>query len=92
MVYGEIELGAISECFDFIRLNYPESFPEKEVNDKIFIDIGHGVGKGILAGALLYPFKKCIGIEILDSLYQKSEVLKAKYYEMIGQMDKIGKI
>ena len=33
-----------------------------------FIDLGHGTGKGVLAGALMHPFEKSWGIELLEAL------------------------
>jgi len=38
-------------------------------NDNLtFIDIGCGTGKPVFAAALLHPFKKVIGVEILEDL------------------------
>ena len=46
----------------------------------VFVDIGSGLGKGVLTGAFLHEFDECIGVEILEGLYQKSLELKEMYY------------
>ena len=44
-----------------------------------FVDIGSGIGKGVLTGALMHEFDEVIGVEILEGLYQKSLELKETY-------------
>jgi SAM-dependent methyltransferase len=59
----------------------PESFYEL-ISDldpqpgQIFYDLGSGTGKAVILAALLWEFKKCIGIELLDSLYNASKEVK----------------
>lgn len=52
---------------------------------KIFLDIGSGTGKLVLAAYLLNTFSKCIGIEILESLsFVSAEVVEEftkRYYD-----------
>ena len=38
------------------------------IRDGNFYDLGSGMGKGVVAMALLHHFKKLIGIEFLDNL------------------------
>ena len=45
----------------------------------VFIDLGHGTGKGVLSGALIHKFQKCWGIEILENLQNVSLNLKTVY-------------
>ena len=47
----------------------------------VFYDLGSGFGKPCLAAALTLPFylEKCIGIELLDGLYEKSLQLQKQY-------------
>lgn len=47
--------------------------------EDIFFDLGSGSGKGIFAASMLFPFKKCIGIEILEGLYNISLDMKKEY-------------
>ena len=47
--------------------------------DDIFVDLGSGTGKPCIAAALIYPFKKVIGIEVLEDLFKLSMKLKMKY-------------
>ena len=35
----------------------------------VFIDIGSGTGKQVLAGCLIHEFESCKGVEILENLY-----------------------
>lgn len=50
-------------------------FAEK---NKIFLDIGSGTGKVVIGFYLFSLFKKCIGIELMENLYLKSELIKEK--------------
>lgn len=36
--------------------------------DSCFLDAGSGLGKAVFAASLLFPFKRCLGIEILEQL------------------------
>ena len=65
LTYGEIEFQSIAECFHFIRNKYG-AFSEP---GGVFIDLGHGTGKGILSACLFHEFDKCKGIEILKNLH-----------------------
>lgn len=38
----------------------------------IFYDLGSGVGRGVIAAALLHDFEHCIGIELLSDLHKAS--------------------
>ena len=51
----------------------------KHPGKDIFVDLGSGTGKPCIAAALMYPFKKVIGIEILEDLCSLSSKLKQKY-------------
>ena len=76
-VYGEITFEPIAEIIDML-----ESM--EMIRDRsIFYDLGSGFGKPCLAAALSLPskFSKCIGIEYLDGLFQKSLELKKVYDE-----------
>ena len=74
-VYGEITFEPIAEILDMLDL-------QGLIRDRsIFYDLGSGFGKPCLAAALSLPskFAKCIGIEYLDGLFQKSLELKKVY-------------
>ena len=62
-------------------LTYGEIIPQeffrilKDVNPQegeVFYDLGSGTGKAVIAAALLFPFSKTVGIELLDDLYDAS--------------------
>ncbi len=40
--------------------------------DGVFFDLGSGTGRVVMASHLLYEFKKCIGVELLEGLYNKA--------------------
>ncbi len=74
-VYGEITFEPIAEILDMLE-------SQGMIRDRsVFYDLGSGFGKPCLAAALSLPLKfgKCIGIEYLDGLYQKSLELKKVY-------------
>ena len=45
----------------------------------VFVDIGSGQGKACLAAALMHPFDRVVGIELLMSLNELSLELKRRY-------------
>ena len=90
LIYGEIDFYSLAECFQFIKNQYG-AFPDSKdgMNSGIFVDLGHGEGKAVLAACLLHPFKKCVGIEIIKKLYDRSCELKNKYMDMCGDINVI---
>ena len=73
LTYGEIDFYSMAEVYYTIENRYG-GMPKG-----IFYDLGSGIGKCVLASALLFPFEKCKGIEILEGLYEISNQLKTKY-------------
>ena len=73
LVYGEIDFVSFAEIFATIKSRY--NFPQ----DGMFYDLGSGVGKAVIAAALLHPFQECIGIEKLGSLHDAAVRLKDQY-------------
>ncbi len=51
----------------------------------VFVDLGSGQGKGVLAAALVHDFDEVVGVEHLEGLYLKSLELKDLYYEIYPQ-------
>ena len=86
MTYGEIHFESLAECFAYIKNKY-DAFPSA---GGTFIDLGHGTGKGVLAACLMHRFEKCMGIELLESLYETSEVMKEEYDTYIEEVEKAG--
>jgi len=80
LVYGEILIDSFCEIL-------------KEVNPKeneVFYDLGCGVGKPVIAAALLFPFNKSIGIELLKEIYLGA--IQAKLgYETVNKKE-VGRI
>lgn len=62
LTYGEI-------CFDSFMKILAKTQPKPA---DIFYDLGAGTGKAVITAALSNNFSKCVGIEILPSLYQVS--------------------
>ena len=55
----------------------------KEEESGIFYDLGSGTGKAVIAMSLFCPFKKLIGIEYLQGLWDLSVRSKAAYDKTI---------
>ncbi len=49
----------------------------------VFYDIGAGTGKPVFAAALHGIFARCVGVEILDGLYDISQQLLQRYKEHV---------
>jgi precorrin-6B methylase 2 len=70
LAYGEIRFEGFSKL---LATTQPKA-------GEIFYDLGAGAGKAVFCAALLYPWKKCVGIEILPSLYQESLMQLEKFH------------
>ena len=58
--------------------------PIKE--NSIFVDLGSGLGKGVLTAALSYPFAEWIGIEYLENIYNKSLTLAQEFTAYLNNL------
>lgn len=44
--------------------------PRREVSDQdVFVDLGSGMGRVVLQAALMYPFRRVVGVEISEMLH-----------------------
>ncbi|CAM9859034.1 unnamed protein product, partial [Ectocarpus sp. 12 AP-2014] len=86
LVYGEITFKTLALALHKVKTKYGlpgvgSSGPAgvlQEGSGGAFYDIGSGTGKPVFAAAILHPFHKAVGIEILEGLYSTSrELLKA---------------
>ncbi|MDR2526381.1 MAG: hypothetical protein LBC92_00705 [Rickettsiales bacterium] len=78
ILYGEVSL----ELFYAILVLPPV---DKYLNNfKIFYDIGSGIGNVVISAYLTGVFDKCVGVEIMDSLYNISLQAKNKMRESDG--------
>ncbi len=77
LTYGEISsITPISEMFRLIRShNNGTALPSGK-----FYDIGSGIGRPVVAAALIHDFDVCIGIELLPSLHNIALQVKDKYF------------
>lgn len=62
-VYGEIEFLPFIALLSLVKPN----------EETVFYDLGSGTGKAVIACALVYPVKKCVGIELLPELHASTQ-------------------
>lgn len=77
LTYGEIDFTSLGEIFETLKQRF-NCLP----SNGVFYDLGSGTGKGVIGAALLNPFDSCIGIELLESLYNISNTMKSKLDEL----------
>ncbi|MGC1183297.1 hypothetical protein [Legionella sp.] len=58
-VYGEIKFLPFIALLSLTKLN----------DETVFYDLGCGIGKAVLACAMVYPIRKSVGVELLPELY-----------------------
>src|SRR4051812_35852360 len=66
---------SVAYIFEYVKAVYGED----SISDSAFYDLGSGIGRGVIAGSFLHPFKKCIGIEYLEKLSNIGQEIKEKY-------------
>lgn len=77
LTYGEIRFEPFALAFQKIRDLYGGL---QTPGTHKFVDLGSGTGKPVFAAALLHPWRQCVGIELLDSLYTASvEMLETSW-------------
>ena len=54
LTYGEVEYSSIAEIFELIKEEH-DAFLKP---GGVFVDLGSGIGKGVLAGALAHEFEE----------------------------------
>lgn len=76
ILYGEVSLELLYALYVLPPVN--EYIQDK----KIFYDLGSGIGNAVISSYLTGNFDKCIGIELLDSLYENSLIAKKRLVEI----------
>ena len=74
--YGEMDFMSMGELFYTINERYGGMS-----QGGIFYDLGSGIGKALIAAALLGDFSECRGIEIIENLHSLAENLVAEYHD-----------
>ena len=72
LVYGEVAFHSLGEV---LWGPWCRSIPRGAV----FVDLGSGTARGLLAAASLFPFAKLVGIEILEGLHNAAVEVCAHY-------------
>ena len=75
VLYGEVSL----ELLYAIYVLPPVSDYIK--NCKVFYDLGSGIGNAVISSYLTGNFDKCVGVELMDSLYNTSLDVKKRLVE-----------
>lgn len=53
--------------------------PAAPKEGEVFYDLGSGTGKGVILASTMFPFKKCVGIELLPELHQVSQEVRERF-------------
>ncbi len=78
ILYGEVSLELLYALYVLPPIN------EYIKNCKIFYDLGSGIGNAVISSYLTGAFEKCVGVELLDTLYATSN----KAFERLVEFDK----
>lgn len=81
VLYGEVSLELLYALYVLPPVN---EYIEKA---RVFYDLGSGIGNAVISSYLTGIFEKCVGIELLDTLYETS--LKA--HKKLIELDKNSK-
>lgn len=77
LTYGEInDVQCLRHVFGYLE---EHQLMSRESRESVFYDLGSGSGRVVIAAALLFPFARCCGIEILTSLHGIAEMIKDEY-------------
>ena len=92
LTYGEIDFETVYKSFKWIQKKHRNKDKDCWHNafnkpGGVFIDLGHGTGKGVLSGCLIHGFETCRGIELLENLYKQSLKMKQGYERYVDTLD-----
>lgn len=69
LTYGEILPGGFATLLEIVQPKVHE----------VFYDLGCGTGKAVFFSALLFDWKKCVGIELLPALHECCLAIQEKF-------------
>ena len=69
LVYGEVTFELMQAVFNELK----RMGGVLHRRSGVFVDLGAGLGKPVFSAALLHSFKKCVGVEVLQTLHESSE-------------------
>lgn len=72
-IYGEIEFYPFIALLSLVKPNH----------NTVFYDLGCGVGKAVLACAMVFPCHKSIGVELFPELYHCANLQKQRLREQL---------
>lgn len=82
VLYGEVSLELLYALYVLPPINKYLS------NAKIFYDLGSGIGNAVITSYLTGIFDKCIGVELLDTLYKTSLTVKKRLVKFDKKAEK----
>ncbi|KAJ8614531.1 hypothetical protein CTAYLR_000822 [Chrysophaeum taylorii] len=74
--YAEMGFDAVARVIKVIRDKHAALQGEK---GGMFVDLGSGMGKAVIAAAVVHPFRKVWGVETLEGLHELSLALKKEF-------------
>lgn len=77
--YGEVTYSGFLRILALVKPN----------NTDVFYDLGSGTGKAVILAALLAPFSKVVGIEILKELHETATTMCALYKQIVSQQKSV---
>jgi hypothetical protein len=85
LTYGDVRFDTIAAAINAVE-------PKR---GDCFVDLGSGVGRGVLAAACLFPFSLCAGVELLQDLHTAALEPARRFMEVRASIDagqaKLGK-
>lgn len=82
LTYGEFDV----DCFRML-VQRAIALTSNDVESLSFCDIGSGAGRLVLAAAAGWPFRCCIGVEMMDSLHTMAIDLHAAACDLADSLD-----
>jgi hypothetical protein len=74
LLYGELPFASWKEIVEHAN-------PKK---DGVFMDLGSGTGRVVIASHMLFDFKKCLGVELLEGLHDKACEVEKEFRKNIA--------
>lgn len=81
ILYGEVSLELLYALYVLPPVN---EYLDKV---KVFYDLGSGIGNAVISSYLTGAFEKCVGVELLDSLYESSLIAQKRLIQLDKMAD-----
>jgi hypothetical protein len=79
LVYGEFTFESVGLALSKVPLSHQH---------KVFVDLGSGSGRVVMAALRLHHFSRLLGVEVVEGLHEKAQAVLHEFWQESGRRDR----